>query len=80
MTIYYVATLACYVLVEAENELDAEVKGHPALHDLYAERSNRLGRDVPIHIVTIRPASSQEIELGKWHRAKLAEEAKHQPR
>ena len=63
MTIYYVATRACYVLVEAENETQAEILGRPAIHDLYAEQRERLGREVPIHIVTIRPASSQEPEF-----------------
>ena len=75
MTTYYVATLARYVLVEAENEVQARDLGHAALHDLYADVRSRLGRDVPINILTVRPATGDEIELRRWHQEALAREA-----
>lgn len=73
MTTYYVATLACYVLVEAENEGAARERGRTALHDLYAER---LGRDAPIVIRTVREATPEEIDFGNWHQKMLTEELK----
>ena len=44
MTTYYVATLARYVLVDANNEFDARERGYAALHDLYADLRERLGK------------------------------------
>ena len=35
----------------------------------------RLGRDVPINILTVREATTEEIELMKWHNEMVA---KHQ--
>ena len=67
MTTYYVATLARYVLVEATNELDARAKGSAALCDLYADVRERNGRESPIQIRTVRPATDEEIELMRWH-------------
>jgi len=67
MTTYYVATLARYVLVDAENEADARQRGHAALHKLYADLRKRLGKQVPINILTVRPATEDEIELWRWH-------------
>lgn len=75
MTTYYVATLARYVLVDAENETQARELGHAALHELYADLRERLGKDVPISILTIRPATSDEMDMMKWHREMLAREA-----
>ncbi|MBX3452500.1 MAG: hypothetical protein KF777_23315 [Planctomycetaceae bacterium] len=80
MTTFYVATLARYVLVEAEDETDARVAGQAALHELYADLRDRLGRDVPIEIRTIRPATTDEIELWRWHHETLAREAQWQAR
>lgn len=80
MTTFYVATLARYVLVEADDETAARVVGHAALYDLYADLRERLGRDVPIEIRTIRPATTDEIDMMKWHRAMLAREAEWQAR
>ena len=73
---YYVATLACYVLVEAENSDQARELGRSALQDLYADVHQRLGRDVPVNICTVRLATADEIELCKWHRELIASEAK----
>lgn len=65
---YYVATLAHYVLVEAENEDQARELALPALHELYADVRARVGKEVPINILTVRPASEEEIEFWGWHR------------
>lgn len=80
MTTYYVATLARYVLVEAEDESTARVAGHAALYDLYVDLRDRLGRDVPIEIRTIRPATTDEIDMMNWHHQMLAHEAEWQAR
>ena len=74
MTTYFVATMARYVLVKAENEHHARELGHAALHKLYADLREHLGREVPINIQTVRPATDDEIELWRWHHEKLAEE------
>ncbi len=74
MTTYYVATLARYVLVDAENEVLARELGRSALHKLYAEDPERIGTEVPITIRTIRPATSDEIDFEKWNREVRARE------
>ncbi len=75
MTTWYVATRACYVLVEATDEQAARIDSLPALRDVYAGVRERLGRDVPIEIHTIRPATEAEIALWKWHHEMVAREA-----
>lgn len=75
MTTYLVATLARYVLVEAPNEAVARELGRPALYELYADVRQRLGREVPIEIHTVRPATTDEIDLMKWHNEMVAREA-----
>jgi hypothetical protein len=75
MTTYYVATLARYVLVDAEDETQARELGRAALHDLYADLRERLGREVPIEIRTVREAAEDEIELLTWHHNMLKGEA-----
>ena len=74
MKTYYVATLARYVLVDADTDAEARSLGHAALHDLYADVRERLGRDVPIDIRTVREASADEIELCDWHRRQVERE------
>lgn len=74
MTTWYVATRACYVLVDAPDEETARRDAVPGLHDLYAGVRERLGRDVPIEIHTVRPATADEIELQNWHDEKIANE------
>ena len=74
MKTYYVATLARYVLVEADDETTAREVGHAALHTLYADVRERLGKEVPIEIRTIREATREEVELWNWHHQMLAEE------
>lgn len=72
MTTFYVATLARYVLVEAEDESAGRIAGRAALHELYADIRERLGREVPIEIRTIRPATTDEIEFCRWNEETLA--------
>jgi len=67
VTTYLVATLARYVLVEAADEAEARRVGQSDLHALYADMRERHGRDVPIRILTVRPARKDEIELWRWH-------------
>lgn len=74
MKIYYVATLARYVLVEATDENDARRLGRVALYDLYADVRERLGKEAPINIATVRPATADEIELWNWHHHMVARE------
>ena len=74
MTTYYVATLARYVLVDASDESHARELCQIALHELYADLRQRWGKDVPIEIRTIRAATSDEINLMKWHQQMLAAE------
>jgi hypothetical protein len=76
MTTYLVATLARYVLVDAESESEARRLGQPALHALYADVRERLGRDVPIEIRTAREATQDEIDLWNWHHKMLEQESK----
>ena len=71
-TTYLVATLARYVLVDAANEDEARALGQVALHDLYADLREQLGKDVPINILTIRPATDSEIELQRFHDEMMA--------
>ena len=72
---YYVATLAAYVLVEAENSDQAREGGRSALQDLYDDVHERLGRDVPVNIRTVHLATADEIEFCRWHRELIASEA-----
>lgn len=74
MKTYLVATLARYVLVDADVETQARELGRVALHDLYADLRQRLGKDVPIEIRTVREATKEEIELCKWHDEMVARE------
>jgi len=67
MTTYYVATLARYVLVEAENEWEARERGYAALYDQYEDIRRRFGSGMPVEIRTIRPATEDEIEHMRWH-------------
>ena len=76
MTTYYVATLARYVLVEAEDETMARERGRTALHALYADVCERLDKEVPIEIRTIREATTEEVERWTWHHNMLKAEGK----
>jgi hypothetical protein len=59
---YYFATLARYVLVEAENEAQARERGKPALEELYAELRER-HPNMQVEVRTVRPATDDEIEF-----------------
>jgi hypothetical protein len=74
MTTYYVATLANYVLVEAENEAQARELGQVALEKLYAEAGRQIGKNVPVNILVVRPAITDEIEFCRWGEEMLARE------
>lgn len=76
MKTYYVATLARYVLVDARDETEARSLGRDSLHDLYADLRERFGRNIPIEIQTIRPATDAEIDLWQFHQRMLREDAK----
>lgn len=67
MPMYYVATLARYVLVSAASEEEARTLGRTALADLDPE--------APINIRTVREATADEVELGNWHQDLLNEES-----
>jgi hypothetical protein len=75
MTTYYVATLARYVLVEAENEGQALELGRIGLEKLHAEVGRRLGKDLPVNIFVVRPATTDEIEFCRWGEEMLARES-----
>ncbi len=47
----------------------------PLLYDQYADLRERLGRDVPITILTVRPATTAETGLMKWHNEMCARQA-----
>ena len=76
MTTYFVATVTRYVLVDAEDESQARQLGQVALHDLYADLRERLGKDVTIDIHTVREATEDEIQLWTWHHKMLNAEKK----
>ena len=76
MTTYLVATLARYVLVDAENKAEAERLGRRDLEELYADIRERAGRDMPVVIRSVREATQEEIDLWNWHHAKLEGELK----
>jgi len=73
MKTYYVATLARYVLVDANNEAEARSLGYDALHALYEDMRAKHGRDIPIDIKTIRLATDAEIDLWQFHQRMLRE-------
>lgn len=66
MPTYYVATLASYVLVDAENEDHARVLGLADLHELHPERT------APFTICTVRLSTEEERKLMAWHHMKVA--------
>ena len=80
MTAYYVATLARYVVVDAETESQARERGTVALRELYADLRARYGRDLPIEIRVVRPATSDEIKMVRFHERMLANKRRRQHR
>ena len=73
MTDYYVATLARYVLVKAVDENVARRLGHEALYKLTAGLRER--KEAPINIVTVRPATEDELALQRFYDDGMAREA-----
>lgn len=59
---FYVATRAVYVLVEAASEADARRVGEVFLSELYRARLRRV---VPVNVQTVRPATDTEIEAAR---------------
>lgn len=68
MPTYYVATLASYVLADAESESHARELGLAALRELHPQRT------APFNICTVRLAAEEECKLMAWHHAKIAAE------
>lgn len=69
MTMFYVATRARCVVVEAADETEARRLALPALRALHAEVSARIGRDLPVEVHVVRPATDDEIQLHlEWAR------------
>ena len=75
MTTYFVGTLSIWTLVDAADETAAREAAIPELHKLYAESGSRIGRDFPIEIRTVRPATQEEIDLLRWHNEMVAKYA-----
>ena len=73
MSAFYVATRARYVIVEADDETEARRLGEPELQKLQAEVSACIGRNLPVEIHVVRPATDDEIELGRWNRELLGQ-------
>ena len=71
-SMFYVATLIRYVLVEAESEAQARELGHAALEELYGELRRRQGAEMPVEILTVRPATPDEVEFWRWGEEVLA--------
>jgi hypothetical protein len=74
MTTYYVATLAQYVLVEAEDEDGARALGREVLTQMYDDYREQEKRGIPVQIRTVRMPSDGELELWRWHQEMLASE------
>lgn len=72
MTTYYVSSGFRYVIIDAEDEAAARIVGLEALHD---DLQKHIGRDAPISIHTIRPATDDEIEMNDWHNEIVAQNA-----
>lgn len=70
---FYVATRARYVLVDAVDEAEARRLALPALQKLYAAVSATIGRYLPIEIHVVRHATDDEVELWRWHQELLGQ-------
>jgi hypothetical protein len=73
MTMFYVATRARHVVVEATDEAEARRLGLPELQKLHTRVSTSIGRNLPVEIHVVRPATDDEIELGRWNREFLGQ-------
>ena len=61
MTKYFVATLSIWVVIDAADESATRDAALPLLQQLNAESGSRIGRDFPIEILTVRPATPKEV-------------------
>ena len=73
MSIFYVATLAQYVLVEDATVEEVRERGLVELRDQYAEHGLRL----PTEARTVRLATDEEIEFHRWHTERVAAESQN---
>jgi hypothetical protein len=53
--------------------------GQPALHELYADVRKRLGREVPINILTVRPATPDDIDLQRRYDETVGQRVRNRP-
>jgi hypothetical protein len=65
--IYYVATLARYALVEADDEESARELGKELLVQMYDDYRRLAARGIPIEIRTVRGPTETELNLWRWH-------------
>lgn len=63
MTVYYVATLARYVLIEAADASTARELGAEQL----AAMATTVVTPAEVRIQTVREATADEIEFNHWH-------------
>lgn len=73
MTTYFVATRVRYVLIDAADEAEARQQGQIEFRKQYADQPERAAG---IEIHTVRPATTDEIELWNWHNMMVAKHAR----
>ena len=71
MTIFYVATLSQYVLVQAKDESTAKAAAVPGLTAMYAGFGLSTD-DIATRIRTVRSATAEEFEVWQEHQTSLA--------
>jgi hypothetical protein len=69
-----------HVLVEKEHEERARELGGVALGKLHANAGRRLGKDMPVDILVVRPATTDDVEFCRWGEEMLAQERAGKPR
>ena len=61
MDTYYVASPIRHTFVSAENEADAWIAGHEALHRIHTELLDQTGEEIPVEINHVRLATPEEV-------------------
>ena len=61
MDTYYVASPIRHTFVLAENEADAWIAGHEALHRIHTELLDQTGEEIPVEINHVRLATLEEV-------------------
>jgi len=61
MDTYYVASPIRHAFVSAENEADAWIAGHEALHRIHTELLDQTGEEIPVEINHVRLATLEEV-------------------